>query len=79
MCALVLGSLAVYDVLAPPGETVSERLDDPLEAGGWKRAVTLGFLGVTFAHLGNVFESLGVKQLDPYSHALKWKDRRDVE
>lgn len=68
--AIGLGVIA-YDVLAPPHETLSERVDDALEVSPYKRAATLGAIALVAAHLGNVIP----QRYDPFHYALLWKDR----
>ena len=63
--------IAVYEVLCPRGETLSECVDAALEGSPLTRAVTLGAIGVTALHLANLLPP----KYDPFSHALKWKDR----
>jgi hypothetical protein len=62
--ALAAG-VAAYDLLCPPGETLSEGCDRGLETN---RALTLGIIGVTALHLANVLPP----QLDPFSQTLKF-------
>lgn len=66
-CALAAGVTA-YDLLCPPGETLSEGVDRALEHPH-KKIVTLGAIAVTAAHLANVLP----QRVDPYHQLTKWK------
>ena len=67
--------VAAYDILAPSGETLSERVDTALEGSPIKRALTLGAIGVTALHLSNVLP----EKYDPFHHALKWKHETGLD
>lgn len=66
---LALGAgVAAWDILCPPGETLSEGVDRALEHPVY-RAVALGGIAVTAAHLANLLPD----RIDPFHNALKWK------
>lgn len=66
--ALGAGVLA-YEILCPPGETLSEGVDRALEHP-LGRVAALGGIALTAAHLANLLP----KKLDPLSHLLFWKN-----
>lgn len=67
---LVGGALATgYEILCPPGETLSEGLDELMEHKYWRYAVG-AVVGVTAAHLCNLLP----ESVDPFHYALLWKD-----
>lgn len=70
---LGLGVLG-YDVLSPPGETLSEGVDRALEheRGRW---IALGGIAVTAAHLANLIP----ERVDPFHHLTKLKRATERE
>jgi hypothetical protein len=65
----LIGGVAAYDILAPSGETLSERVDTTLE-GQW-RYLALGSIAITAAHLANVLP----ERIDPL-HQLSYVVRQ---
>lgn len=66
-CGLAVG-VAAYDMLCPPGETMSEAVDRALEHRH-KKIMALGAIAITAAHLANLLP----EQVDPFHHVTKWK------
>lgn len=66
----LIGGVAVYDLLCPKGETLSEGADRGLE-GKYKNLVRLG-IGVTALHLVNVLPD----SLDPLHQLTRLKAER---
>jgi hypothetical protein len=64
----IAAGVAAYDVLAPKGETLSERCDSALERP-LGRSFVYAAVGITALHLCNLIP----EELDPIHHALKWK------
>lgn len=65
----IAGSVAAYDVLCRPGETLSERMDDYMEKPLGK-ALTVLAVGTVALHLTNILP----RQIDPlYQATKKWK------
>lgn len=60
--------VAVYEMLCPPGETLSEGVDRALECPRGKY-LALGAIAITAAHLANVLP----KNIDPYHQLTRWK------
>lgn len=60
--------VALYDIFAPQGETLSEGMDRALEHNKC-RYIALGGIAVTAAHLANVIP----QKYDPLHHALLWR------
>lgn len=60
--------IAVYDVLCPPGETLSEGVDRALETRTG-RVLALGAIAVVATHLANVLP----QRCDPLHQLTKWK------
>ena len=69
----ILGAVALYELLAPQGETLSERLDPILE--GKYKYLLLGALGVTAAHLGNSLPH----SIDPFEQGLSRIRQRAIQ
>lgn len=67
--AIGAGVLA-YEVLCPKGETLSERLDSPLEKP-MKRAAIMTAIGVTALHLSNMIPN--PQKYDPFTRLTKLK------
>lgn len=67
-CGLAAG-VAAYDILCPPGETMSEGVDRLLEHPH-KRIAALGAIAITAAHLANILP----EKIDPFHHLTKWKN-----
>lgn len=63
--------VALYDVCAPKGETLSEGIDRMLEHDKCKY-IALGGIAITAAHLANVLPN----RIDPLHNSLRWRDRR---
>ena len=53
--------VAAYDVLAPPGETMSERVDDWIEV---HPVATITAVGAVALHLLNVFDNYNIQKYD---------------
>jgi hypothetical protein len=68
--ALALGVTA-YEIACPQGETLSEGVDRLMERSPTSRAIALGAIGVTAAHLANLIP----EKFDPFHYALIWKER----
>lgn len=66
-CAIAVG-VAGYDLSCLPGETLSEAADRALERPVGK-VLALGAIALTASHLANLLP----EQIDPFYHALKWK------
>jgi len=62
--------VALYDVLAPKGETLSEGMDRAMERPV-PRVLAIGAVALTASHLCNFIP----ERYDPFHYALKWKDR----
>ena len=58
--ALGIG-VVTYDVLAPPGETLSERVDSALEN---HPMATIAAVGAVALHLLNVFDNYNLERYD---------------
>ena len=72
----VLGAgVIAYDILCPPGETLSEGVDRALEHEKYKR-VALGAIAITAAHLANLIP----QNVDPFHRAtqLKRATKREI-
>ena len=65
--ALAAGVTA-FDVLSPPGETMSERVDDWIED---HKALTYAAIGVTALHLANLLPP----RVDPFHRLTTFKNR----
>ena len=65
---VLAASVAAYDTLCPPGETLSEGVDRALETRRGK-VLAIGAIAVTACHLANVLP----ERCDPFHQALKWK------
>lgn len=63
-------AVTAYELLCPPGETLSERLDPLLEKPA-TRAAVIGMVGVTALHLCNALP----KGVDPYYQLTRLKER----
>lgn len=61
--ALGIGVIG-YDLLCPPGETLSEGVDRALET---RKVLTMAAIGVTALHLANVLHP----SVDPFTQGLK--------
>lgn len=72
--ALVAG-VAIYDYLAPVGETMSEGFDRYLRHP-LGRIAAIGAVALTSAHLLNVYERFGMEQVDPI-HQLAVRFRHE--
>lgn len=72
--ALTAGVVA-YDVLCPPGETLSEGVDRALELERG-RVLALGAIAITAAHLANLLP----ERVDPFHRAtnLKRRTKREI-
>lgn len=66
--ASLIGGVALYDILCPRNETLSERLDPILEHPVGRLA-TYSVVGTTALHLCNLLP----EKLDPFSRLLSWK------
>lgn len=60
--------IAAYDLLCPPGETLSEGVDRALETRTG-RVLALGAIAVVATHLANVLP----QRCDPLHQMTKWK------
>lgn len=60
--------VAAYDLLCPPGETLSEGVDRALETRTG-RVLALGAIAVVATHLANVLP----QRCDPLHQMTKWK------
>lgn len=68
---IALGAgVALYDVLCPKGETLSEGVDRLMEKP-YGKALALGAIAVVGSHLGNLIP----QKYDPFHYALGWKER----
>lgn len=67
---VLIGGVATYDILCPQNETLSEGVDRAMEHPVG-RVLALGGIALTALHLANVLP----KPLDPFAHALSFKDR----
>lgn len=65
---VLAAGVVAYDVLCPPGETLSEGVDRALERqrGKW---LALGGIAITAAHLANMIP----EQVDPFHRATQFK------
>ena len=61
-------AIGAYEYFAPEGELLSEAVDRGLE--GKHRALVIGGIAITAAHLLNIFDHYDMKHLDPYSAVL---------
>jgi hypothetical protein len=61
--------VAVYEVLCPEGELMSEAVDRALEGRPFVRAATLGGIAITACHLANLIP----QSVDPFHKALHFK------
>ncbi len=68
----LLAGVAAYEVACPQRETFSEGLDSPLERP-LSRIAIIGAVTITAAHLINVFDTLGIKEYDPFHYLTKIK------
>lgn len=59
--AAIGAGVIAYDVLAPAGETLSERVDDAIES---HPIATIAAVGAVALHLCNVFESYHIEKFD---------------
>lgn len=60
----ILGGVALFELLTPNGETLSDRVDTVLE--GKYKYLALGAIGITAAHLANVLP----ESADPFEQGL---------
>ena len=67
--AALASGIAVYEVMCPRGETLSEGVDRALERP-YGRIAALGGIAVTAAHLANLIP----QRYDPFSRILRFKD-----
>lgn len=70
-------AVGAYEYLAPEGELLSEAVDRGLE--GKHRALVLGGIAVTTAHLLNAFDHYGLEKVDPFSNVLSRLRRKACE
>ncbi|MBH1979934.1 hypothetical protein I8H89_00260 [Candidatus Saccharibacteria bacterium] len=69
---VLAAGVAAYDVLSPPGETLSERVDDWLEKP-LSRSLAIGAIGVTALHLANALP----QRFDPFHRLTTIKNTRE--
>lgn len=69
---VLAAGVAAYDIASPPGETLSERVDDWLEKP-MPRVLALGAIGVTAAHLANFLP----ERYDPFHRLTTLKNTRE--
>jgi len=65
----ILSCAALYEVLAPEGQLLSEGVDRAIEK---HKLLTLGAIAVTAGHLANVIP----EKLDPYHHLIEFAKKR---
>lgn len=66
--SVLAAGVAAYDILCPPGETLSEGVDRALEMQRGK-VFALGAIAITAAHLANVLP----EKVDPFHKATQLK------
>lgn len=67
--------VVAYDVLCPPGETLSEGVDRALERSPLSKASTIALGAITLAHLLNQIPQ--PDKFDPFHRATKLKRLRE--
>lgn len=64
--AVMATGILAYELVAPPGELLSEGVDRALERSSLAKAATLGAIGCTALHLANVLP----ERIDPFKRAI---------
>lgn len=68
---VLAAGVAAYDIMSPPGETLSERMDSWLDSPRSK-AMAIGTVAVTAAHLLNILP----ERVDPFHRLTTIKNTR---
>lgn len=66
---VLASGVAVYDMLCPPGQTLSEGANRMMETAPG-RLFLYSAVGLTALHLVNGFQSLGLEHYDPFNRII---------